>query len=1092
MVEHNDNVGGGGVGGDTNNFISTPGQATASFKSPLTDNNNKSPTDFPGAIITIVLVISLVCACCLGVLMIWLHKRRTASKARVYRTVALTGEIVVMSDDGSPRNSREGVDREDDDEGNGRGCNSEKSPRKLRKRGGNAGGMSGGGGWPSEVSVSKGMLDACGGIDEGPMGKPIRHMSMPLGILGTKMGGGWFGGMLGHARSRSDIPQQACGLERGFSNREKPGWLDDDVLHGPSRRTGSGLPLWRKGDDKVRNNSMMMLPSLPGVHHSVHGYPYLSWDGGPGSAAGSEEALLGSDRVTGYGNLRAFSREVPQIPRMALIKQGNLVRSATRASLAGYQRVDGGLQQQQQIQRAGTVPSHAGSPSGTPMRALPSTPSRRHVRSESADTILTEILRSTEKRLRSGSVGAIASNTGHVRKRSASRLGQRTVSRSRTPSPRKILPVPPSTPGHNRQESEISAVSADSFLADPEGMLDSPSGLTSPNRSTKREGERQLQVHSVRSSTSSSLSTVLSEDEMPEEVRKAIMPLDGFVVEPQRAINIKPPVYNDPFVTAPAPLFNSRPKASHGWPPKQQDSNSRRMTLGPHSSHLSGELILAPGPGRYSLKAHPLPKTPTLTMDELLGVPFLPNAPPPSPASSPSPSGSPSSRRKSRGPTGPLFLRLTKTSTLSNIPALPPPAAPGITALASERRKTMSPTKTVQFTDRLEPEDLPALPDSPTRRPGGKRAIKTATKKQKHESVTSSIYSQVSSPPHAPSSPIDIGRIGKEKASLIKSLNESAISANSCISAMERKGGRREEEEEEEESLEDKIPGITSTIMSLRRMNSQMSTASSLMSTVPDRSLSSSPLRVLSGLGKKRVSLPHHNNNNNLEQASSPSRIREVRKSMGSRNYLAVGHKRGKSASAISGGSINDSPGGGGRDTPPRPSKKRKPATVGSGIGANVGRRVPGGSRAKRLSVASSVGSIEERLEREKQRVSRMISVDVDGNVLDREKENVTEVVELQVPAGEFTFQICDDEEQEETGTEEDGEKGGLKMRFPWDLSGGSIRRVGGYGGNNNNNSPSRGSVRSVDSLRLYDGQGFLIPGIASPVRCRSPGKLRV
>ncbi|KAK4228785.1 hypothetical protein QBC38DRAFT_474324 [Podospora fimiseda] len=846
---------------------------------PSSPPDYKSATAFPGALVTIVIVISFVVICCLGVLGIWLWRRKRKSR------LASAGKYRTMGSSTRIEGERAVITMIDDDEEE----KPKSSPRKLQKKQSRE---------VYEIVMSKGMVDACGVVDEGPMGRRTRHLSLFLGGNNT-----WFG-QGGHTRSRSEV----CGLERGFSNRERPGWLDDDVLHGPRRRSGSGLPEILGGG----------LPTLPRVYHH-----HQQQQSGPygGSWEGSEEALLGSDRVRGYGNLRAFSKEVPEIPGRVCEKLlGNSVRSGTRASLVGYcGSKDGG---DKKMQRAGTVLSHAGQQQPT-ARALPMTPTKGHRKNDSTDTILTEILKSTEKRLRSGSVGTMNTcATGHVRKRSASRIGggvQKTVSRSRTPSPRKYLPPQPSTPGrHKREESGGTVVSGDSFMGDPEGMVDSPCGLTSPNRNNNNNNNNNNNKReSVMSSASSSLSTVFSEDEMPEEVRKAIMPLHGFVVKPQQpATNIKPPVYNDPFVTAPAPLFNnSRPKTSHGWPPA---AAYRRMTMMTTATTLGqfpprGELILAPGPGRYSLKPqphhHPLPKTPST--EEIIGVPFLPNAPPPSPAS-------PSSKRKSKAPSGPLFLRLTKTSTLSTIPVLPPPIAPGFRN--SERRKTMSPIKTVQFSlppeeeEEEEAENLPPLPPSPT------RGLLTP-KQQKHASVTSSIYSQddsVSSPPgsgHAPSSPIDIAQISSP--SLMRSLNEAAVSRNSSINPgtgtpkllfqQPQKEQQTPQQQSEEERKEEEEPlPLAQQILSLRRQNSQMSSSSSLMSIIPDRSNSiiqspsslrpTSPLRVLSGLGKKRSPLTTHPNSNPNHNSNSSPSLQTV-KTMGSRNYLVLrGHKRGKSS----------------------------------------------------------------------------------------------------------------------------------------------------------------------------------------------------
>ena len=283
-LHQRDEGGGAGEGGQDRKFISNQSQ-----QPPSPPPSSDSPTDFPGAIVTIILVITFVVACCLGVLFLWLSRRRAARNRR-YRTVtgALTGDIAP----GSPASGGIGPvgmgDENDEHEGGGGKHYKETkgSPRKLRKRP-SAEVMAG---WPA---LSKSMVDACGGSDEGPMGRGLRkHLSMPLPGGGRPNGWGWFG----HGRSKSDVAGETqCGLERGFSNRREGNWLDDGAPHLPER--GS----WDSGG----SSRMMALPTLPRVHHTVHGYPYLAWD-----ENGSEEALLGSDRVTGYGNLRATAAAV--------------------------------------------------------------------------------------------------------------------------------------------------------------------------------------------------------------------------------------------------------------------------------------------------------------------------------------------------------------------------------------------------------------------------------------------------------------------------------------------------------------------------------------------------------------------------------------------------------------------------------------------------------------------------------------------------------------------------------------------------------------------------------------------------------------
>ncbi|KAL2257865.1 hypothetical protein VTK26DRAFT_9065 [Humicola hyalothermophila] len=251
------------------------------------------------------------------------------------------------------------------------------------------------------------------------------------------------------------------------------------------------------------------------------------------------------------------------------------------------------------------------------------------------------------------------------------------------------------------------------------------------------------QVQSARSSISSELSTLYNEDEMPEELKNAMIPLTDLVVEPQRAADVGPPSSNDPFVAATLPMSLSRVSVKPGWSPRQNQNHDRfrenlerlrSLTVGQRPVQAQG-LILVPGPAMDCAKPN--------STNEKLGSCRLSITVPgstqshtgyPSRATEPPPSPTRQSPSTSRSPNGPVFRQLTKTSTLSTIPLLPPPAAPGLDALKAAKAKASSPTKTepqaaagiqTQQTPRRSPvamlpsTERSSTPSSPNRRVGG-------------------------------------------------------------------------------------------------------------------------------------------------------------------------------------------------------------------------------------------------------------------------------------------------------------------------------------------------------------------------------------
>ncbi|KAH6636994.1 hypothetical protein F5144DRAFT_646743 [Chaetomium tenue] len=1029
------------------------------------------PTLFP-LVIAGACVLSLI----LAFLIIWFTRRRRRLRTQTPRK---GDDAVLLSQEGSSaRPSGEG----DDDKG-----------------GGGLGGLGGLGG-----SARRKLQKACS-VGAGPgWGWPRRHVSMPLipracskGHFQFGVGGGGGGGSSCRWPGRGGVEM---GEVKGVVGKWKPAWIDEDALHGPKVSGGGKKKNKGRGSWPLRNRT----PTLPRVHHTVHGYPYLM----SGARGESSEALLGESRpktATGleYAQLRASSRDLPQPPKPALVS--NRERRAIRPSVTmGY------------VYGASKIPTPILSPPASPVQSAPTTPQRHRGRQRSTDSTLTDILRSTEERLREGSV----SGTNRIRRATASPTraspgkvyGPREygvpVSRARTPSPSKIATGEPFTPGHRRQASQQSVSSdSDSLVGEQRPVSDVPSGLTSPSRAQKKqEPERQLlPAQSTRTSLSSELSTLYSEDEMPDEVKRAIMPLEGLVVQPQQAAKVRPPSMNDPFVSAPPPLSVSRAASVGGWPTKhsksqdllrqsvQRSQRLRSMTVG-HTRAQSQGLILAPGPVIYGPKAGALPsispsRKASVTIPSFMQPYIVSRAsePPPSPT-----------RQSFTGnsPNGPLFLRVTKTSTLSTIPLLPPPSAPSIDIFSKADSKQYSPSKTsptAEQQQQQQPErrskvlQLPSTerssaPASPTRRVGGELRLSLILPpkplqnlQHQRTSASSSVYSQEASPTTTATTAQTAIELNRANFRANSSLYPAPLSPRPQQNNPNHIHGRNPSPSnlssvlpldntttttthttppttatpDNDEEDEDTPLALTATIASLRRMNSGLSTVSSLLS-IADRDLSPSP-----------------------SPSPSPDRVSGV----------AV-----RGAVGEEGGGGGGSPGRGGgfggfEGESPRSRRKSIGARNyhilggGNGVSSRRGSRVRRSSAVLRLSQSEFAAAGEEG------------------------KENSTGMGGFKVAAGEFTFEVSN---PNVSG------KGGLGLR---EGSSGSVNALvmpqhkdsqrlslawrpaeGGASRNGSpvrfNGSPSRQSIRSVESLGLYDRQGFLIS--ASPVRGVSPSGLRV
>lgn len=1140
-----------------------------------------SITDSFSMFFPIVIGSAFVIGITLAFLILWLtRRRRRRGKVTAAAAAAAAGgpgnEAVLISLDGSSaaRSS------EDDDDKKGSDGRVATGRGKLQK----ACSVGAAGSWWWAGKRGSGLLSD--EEDGEGRGWPRRHVSMPL--IPRACTKGHFHFALGGRSESCRWPGEGQGgkvVEMGDGRvcRRKPSWIDEDALHGPKVGAGRGLSRGVElaggagGKRKKSRGSWPMrnrAPTLPRLHHTIHGYPYLM----SGARDGSSEALLGESQfrttlaATGmdYAQLRASSRILPELPKPALI--ANRDRRVARPSVSmGY------------VYGVSKIPQPIVSSPVSPGRLTPTTPTRHRGRQRSTDSTLHDILRSTEERLREGSVPAT------IRSRRATASPPRAsldevsrpreygvpLSRSRTPSPKKTASKQLFTPGHKRQGSHQSVSSeTDSIGGEECPDSDAPAGLTSPSRNQRKSGAEKpvLQAQSVRTSLSSELSTLYSEDEMPDEVKRAIMPLEGLVVQPQQAASVRPPSMNDPFITAPLPLSVSRPSSIGAWPTKhsksqgllrqsaQRSQRLRSMTIG-HARSRSQGLILAPGPVIQGPRPCPTsviphPRQMSVTIPRFIQPCIASRAsePPPSPTRiSPT----------NQSPTGPLFLRVTKTSTLSTIPMLPPPSAPGLDVFSSAKSKPSSPTKTTLKADNqpahrstvlmLPSTERSSAPPSPSRRVVGgemRRSLILAPRQlqelqqhpsQNRSSASSSVYSQEANPTFtttgttaATHTATELNRAGFQANSSLypaplsprnssrapppsKLSSELVITASSTCNLNPDCDGNKDntnsygpsEVGDEGDDDDDTTLALTCTIASLRRMNSGISTASSLRS-IADRNHSPGPSSSLSperegapGPATKSVSgsgsdpvvdLPAKVGRAGGGGSSGGGCSDARRKSIGVRNYFILGNGNGGQSRRVSrvvscgagvgvgvGGTIKSSPSGG-----------SGVGACGSGNGGGSGNGSPGRRRRR--------GTVHHQ-----RRSSAMLRLSCSefavGGAGDG-KENDDGDGKFKVAAGEFTFEV--------SNPNSGSGKGGLGLR---EGSSGSVNALampqqkdsqrlslawrpaeGGASRNSSpvrfNGGPSRASLRNVDSLGLYDWQGFLIS--ASPVRGVSPSGLRV
>ncbi|KAK1833281.1 hypothetical protein QBC39DRAFT_401637 [Podospora conica] len=368
------------------------------------------------------------------------------------------------------------------------------------------------------------------------------------------------------------------------SGKTHPAWIDSDALHGPEMNTNRG--------ERARESwPLGPMPPIPKHYHTVHGYPH-----GESSANGGDDSLQGIDHVrSAYGQLRMFSRVLPEPPQPALV--ASHIRPLSRAASTGHGSYFDAELRRQGLQRQG---SGGSSNHSSPVRSLPPTPTKIRPRQPSTDTTLSHILRSTERRLQevAGSRSVASPNRMGTSRESLlipaekaddGRRLSRSLTQPRTPSPNKTVPTRSATMGHKRQPSETSLTSeTDSALE--ELLVQSPmSGLTSPSRKQPTPQHQPEQAiappaQSARSSVSSALSTVYSEDERSEAAKTANNTPCGGAAERVKNLMVRPESMGDPFSNSPRPLtavgLPARQKPDLFRESLERSQRQRRMTLG--------------------------------------------------------------------------------------------------------------------------------------------------------------------------------------------------------------------------------------------------------------------------------------------------------------------------------------------------------------------------------------------------------------------------------------------------------------------------------------------------------------------------------
>ncbi|KAK3945170.1 hypothetical protein QBC46DRAFT_436001 [Diplogelasinospora grovesii] len=429
-------------------------------------------------------------------------------------------------------------------------------------------------------------------------------------------------------RSKSRSRSSSRARSRSLSLKRNVSWIDEDALHGPTVRVGSRNPSRRKKSNRQSSwgaikNKVPTLPALPTLPNLLHYYD--------GSRQKDEEQLMGYEYIpSAYGQLRVFtaSKDLPEPPRSVIVvdryssmlRQKRIMRTNTNPA----SRIDN----RPSTQHVNRSPERA-------RQTPPTTPSRpRPVTRASTDSTLSEILKSTDQRLRGGS-GLTPSTAASNRSPSKTSPNKKSKSSARRSSYNKVpptRPVPkaPSRPTRpSRQVSMSPSVASDDGDGDTELLLanetepfpvldltPSPtksynshnaSPTKAPQQRASAEQERQQHqqqqqrhlrpLSAISTGSGLSLSTIYSERyDAPEEGNASITtkltatpPLNPMISNrnsgtPRSSVVFTSPLSDDPFTSSSSPSSSPsryaglarqpRPISSYTAPPTSSQPNT--------------------------------------------------------------------------------------------------------------------------------------------------------------------------------------------------------------------------------------------------------------------------------------------------------------------------------------------------------------------------------------------------------------------------------------------------------------------------------------------------------------------------------------
>ena len=386
-------------------------------------------------------------------------------------------------------------------------------------------------------------------------------------------------------------------------HKRKVSWIDEDALHGPTIKPKMVRNSWPMKD---------MSPTLPDLTRAAMLQRHHM---GPFQQHPAAEAM--PVKRPQSQPMYVSPRKLPQPPKAAVIVNGKPLPR----------------------QPVGNV--YSTSDSQRLRSSINITPTRRSFRHASSDSTLSEILKSTEKRLQEGGISGVAernrasitTDIGSRRSKAGSDvsiLGKSPVRYHPYTVPQPLSPTKSqsSTPSHRRTSSSASAASeAESEMVEAGTLVipDNLIGLTSPSRGAAPATEEKGRPRSFSqtSTLSSSLSTVYSMEEAQDGNTTVLStPATSSVPDVSRMPKLRHGAAEiDPFILSSRPGSPSRPTTSHsqgssyinsytGAPDPEKQPRPSRLTMGQPPACTLPAL-----PGRISISSV-LQGSPALVCEE--------------------------------------------------------------------------------------------------------------------------------------------------------------------------------------------------------------------------------------------------------------------------------------------------------------------------------------------------------------------------------------------------------------------------------------------------------------------------------------------